>query len=120
MSAISLFIPYPVVSTLPDTRRPHRQIALKRTATARTASDTLIVDGTGFAQESAQHPHPHVILITGDAVSTSQESIIGAFLPSALPLKLRAEDTRRKERHKAEAGASYVLFELRPNFRLYR
>lgn len=101
LSAISLFIPYPTVSTLGGSREEDNRIALEDSFEPSQGTDGAIMTKVNSALvESAA---PHLVLITGTDTATSEVAVIGAYLPPG-----------------STGVALHLFFQLQPRFRLLR
>lgn len=99
LGSISLFIPHPVVSTLTESRRDDRRIALEDPISLSDEEEgTMAMRVTEALAEDA---HPRVLLVTGIDTATSRPTVFGAYFPS--------EST----------GNVQLLFQLRPRFHLH-
>ncbi|KAJ5586671.1 uncharacterized protein N7459_002436 [Penicillium hispanicum] len=119
LNAVSLFVPYPTASTLPEVKGADRRIALEKIDSP--GYDKLTSTSTGLVQTLVQAAtRQHVLLISGDDPSTLQPVVIGACLPSPSQLKQTAEDKRYGEMCKFKTNVSHFIFELMPQFRIFR
>ncbi|KAF3386804.1 hypothetical protein F1880_000616 [Penicillium rolfsii] len=98
LGSVSLFTPYPVVSTLRESRAEERRIALENSITF-----TNDVTAAGVSGALTKDSHSHILLVTGINAATSEPTVFGAFLAP-----------------KSEVVASHLFFQLRPRFRVRR
>lgn len=101
IGAISLFVPHPITGVNGPMEEEDRRIAIEPIQISLNGDISAV---TVIAKALASDLRPRLILITGKNTKTSQSTVIGTSLPSAL-----------------SGGVSLSLFfELKPKFRLHR
>lgn len=110
-AAISLTIPQPEISSLSQPTARDMRISLENSS---PQSQRLYdLTATHLVQSLTQDPYPHVLLLTSNATATTPLTVMGAYFPSTLSY---AEGEKRK----LKPSTPHLLFQLQPQFRLYR
>lgn len=114
-AAISLItppiIPQPEISSLPHPATQDMRISLENSSQQSQRLFDLTV--TRLVQSLAQDAHPHVLLLTSNATATTPLTVMGAFFPGTV-------SSTEGEKHEMKPSTPRFLFQLQPQFRLYR
>ncbi|KAJ5388918.1 hypothetical protein N7509_011459 [Penicillium cosmopolitanum] len=101
IGAISLFVPHPITSVNGPMEEEDERIAVDPIQLSLNGDSSTLTD---IAKAFASDSRPRLMLIAGKNTKTSQSTVIGIYLPSAL----------------SEGVSLRLFFELQPKFRLHR
>jgi len=111
LTAVSLLIPQPKISSQFQPAKPDLRLSLGDTYPPSQISYDVTV--TRLVQSLTQHAHPHLMLLTSNATAKTPLTVMGAYFPGPL-------SNPKGAKREFKLSTPRVLFQLRPQFRVYR